>query len=79
MEDNHKVYNAKVVALLKDLKKALKNSIVQITSKINIYLNNFNIVYNAKQILKDSSQKIFKNFEDVAKNGLKISKQMTMQ
>ncbi len=73
------MYDAEALALLDGLKKALKSLIARVTPGIYNFIDNLSVACNAGQILKDSSQGVFRKLRDAAKTWLQTGKQMIVQ
>lgn len=73
------MYNAEARAILEGLRQALNSLIARLAPRIHICLDNLGVAHNADGVSKGSSQKVFREFRDLAKDWLQSSKQLTIQ
>ncbi len=79
MGRTNKVYNAEVIAMLEGLKQGLKSSMAQVAPQIRICLDNLCLTCNKSYISKSTSQKIFRQFKDLAKDWLQTGEELSFQ
>ena len=66
MGRTNELYDAKVIAMLEGLKQALKSPMARVAPGIHICLDNLGVARNEGYIPKSSSQKVFRQFKDLA-------------
>ena len=65
--------------MLEGLKQALKSPMARVAPGIHICLDNLGVARNAGWIPKSSSQKVFRQFRDLAEGWLQTGKELTVQ
>ena len=62
----NEIYDAEVIAILEGLKQVLKSPMARVAPGIYICLDNLGMARNAGYVPKSSSQKVFRQFKDLA-------------
>ncbi len=75
----NEVYDAEVIAMLEGLKQALRSPMARVAPGIHICLDNLGVARNAGYIPKSSSQKVFRQFKDLAEGWLQTGKELIVQ
>ena len=65
--------------MLESLKQALKSPMAQVAPEIHICLDNLGVARNAGWIPKSSSQKVLRQFRDLAEGWLQTGSKLTVQ